>query len=46
MGSVLDAAGSIPTDADKALVIFDNLVVILNVDVNVTGMNNDAAVSV
>ena len=44
VGSVLDAAGSIPTDANKALTIFDDLVVILNVDVNVTGMNNDAEV--
>lgn len=45
MGGVLDAANAIPQDASKALLIFDNLVTILNVDVNVTGINNDAAVS-
>ena len=39
------AAYNITTDADSALGIFDNLVVILNVDVNVSGMNSDVAVS-
>ena len=42
---VFGAAYNITTDADLALGIFDDLVVILNVDVNVTGMNNDIAVS-
>ena len=43
-GGVLDAANVIPQDANKALLIFDNLVTILNVDVNITGMNTDVAV--
>ncbi|KAL0048626.1 hypothetical protein WJX82_007262 [Trebouxia sp. C0006] len=38
---VFDAAYNITTDADSALGIFDDLVVILNVDVNVSGMNSD-----
>lgn len=42
---VFDAAYNITTHADSALVIFDDLVVILNVDVNVSGMNSDVAVS-
>ena len=42
---VFDAAYNITTDADSALGIFDNLVVILNVDVNVSGMNSDVTVS-
>lgn len=45
VNSVLNAAGVIPQDANKALVIFDNLQTILDVDVNVTGMNNDVMVS-
>lgn len=45
MESVLDAAGAIPNDANSALLILDDLVTILNVDVNVTGMNADVAVS-
>ena len=44
LDSVFDAAEAIPEEANKALLIFDDLVTILNVDVNVTGMNNDAAV--
>ncbi|DBB04426.1 TPA: hypothetical protein ACH3X1_012908 [Trebouxia sp. C0004] len=36
-----EAAYNITTDADSALGIFDDLVVILNVDVNVSGMNSD-----
>ncbi|DBA78043.1 TPA: hypothetical protein ACH3X2_008019 [Trebouxia sp. C0005] len=40
---VFDAAYNITTHADSALVIFDDLVVILNVDVNVSGMNSDVA---
>ena len=42
---VFDAAYNITTDADSALGIFDDLVVILNVDVNVSGMNSDVTVS-
>jgi len=42
---VFGAAYNITTDADSALGIFDDLVVILNVDVNVSGMNSDVAVS-
>ena len=45
MDSVLNAAEAIPNDANSALLIFDDLVTILNVDVNVTGMNADVAVS-
>ena len=33
------------TDADSATNIFDDLVTILNVDVNVSGINSDVAVS-
>ena len=42
--NVFDAAYNITTDADSALGIFDDLVTILNVDVNVTGINSDAMV--
>lgn len=45
VGGVLDAASVIPQDANKALLIFDDLVTILNVDVNITGMSADVAVS-
>ena len=45
MESVLNAAEAIPNDANSALLIFGDLVTILNVDVNVTGMNADVAVS-
>lgn len=45
MNSILDAAAAIPNDANTALLIFDDLVTILNVDVNVTGMNSNVAVS-
>lgn len=42
---VFGAAYNITTDADSALGIFDDLVVVLNVDVNVSGVNSDVTVS-
>ena len=45
MNTILTAAGAIPDDANTALLIFDDLLTILSVDVNVTGMNSDIAVS-
>ena len=42
---VFAAAYNITTDADSALGIFDDLVLILNVDVNVSGMTSDVTVS-
>lgn len=42
---VFEGAYNITTDAQKGLGIFDDLSVILNVDVNVTGMNTDVQVS-
>lgn len=45
VGSVFDAADVIPQDANRALVIFENLQTILDVDVNINGINNDVAVS-
>ena len=42
---IFGAAYNITTDANKALGIFDALITILNVDVNVTGMNSDITVS-
>ena len=44
MDGVFGAAFDITTDADIALGIFDDLIVILNVDVNVSGMNSAAQV--
>lgn len=45
MNAILTAAGAIPDDTNTALLIFDDLLTILSVDVNVTGMNSDIAVS-
>lgn len=42
---VFEAAYNITTDAQSGLGIFDDLTVILNVDVNTTGMNTDVQVS-
>lgn len=44
LDSIFDAAEAIPQDANKALLIFDALVLILQVDVNVAGINRDVAV--
>lgn len=41
---VFGAAYNITRDADRALAIFDDMITILNVDVNVSGMNTDIAV--
>ena len=46
LGSIFDAAETIPRDANTALLIFDALAVILRVDVNVEGINSDVAVGV
>lgn len=45
VNSILTAANAIPKDANTALLIFDDLVTILNVDVDITSMNSDVAVS-
>lgn len=43
---VFEGAYNITADAQSGLGIFDDLTVILNVDVNVTGLNTDVQVSI
>lgn len=43
---VFEGAYNITTDAQSGLGIFDNITAILNVDVNVTGMNTEVQVSI
>lgn len=43
---VFEGAYNITTDAQSGLRIFDDLTVILDVDVNVTGMQRDVQVSI
>lgn len=43
---VFEGAYNITADAQSGLGIFDDLTIILNVDLNVTGMNRDVQVSI